>query len=142
MIMFTKKFRKQLGRCPGGYYKTNLICKENHPLLQNNESRSLGRLNKLIRNLNRSKSLEVYDKALQGQIRKVNVGRVTESEKSVDTQKGEEVFYLPNSPVILESAESTKVRIVYDAPAKASKSTVPLNVLTLVHLFKIHFMIS
>ena len=77
--------------------------------------------------------------ALQDQIKEVNVERVTESEKSVDTQKSEEVFYLPHSPVILESAESTKLRIVYDTSAKASKSTVPLNVLTLAHLVKIHF---
>ena len=34
----------------GGYYKTNLISKENHPPLQNNGSSSLGRLRNLTRN--------------------------------------------------------------------------------------------
>ena len=37
-------------------------------------------------------------------------------------QKSEKVFYLPHRPVILESAESTKLRIVYDPLAKASKN--------------------
>ena len=59
--MFTKKFREQIERGSGGYYETNLIWKENHSPLQNNESRSFGRLNNLIRNLNRSKSIEAYD---------------------------------------------------------------------------------
>ena len=45
----------------------------------------------------------------------------------MDTQKSEEVFYLPHRPVILESAESTKLRIVYDASAKASKNSPSLN---------------
>ena len=53
---------EQLGRDPEGYHETNLIWKENHPSLQNNKSSSLGRLSNLIRNLNRLKSVEAYDK--------------------------------------------------------------------------------
>ena len=53
-----EKLREQLGRGPGEYYETNLVWKENHPPLRNNVSSSLGRLNNLIRDLNRSKSLE------------------------------------------------------------------------------------
>ena len=60
-----EKFREQLGQGPGEYYGTNLIWKENHLLLQNNERISLGRLKNLIRNLNCSKSLEAYDKVMQ-----------------------------------------------------------------------------
>ena len=52
---------------------------------------------------------------------------MTESEKSVDIQKSKKLFYLPHRPVICESAESTKLRIVYEASAKASKSIVSLN---------------
>ena len=122
-----EKFREQLGRGPGGYYKTDLIGKENHPPIQNNETSSLGRLNNLIRNLNRSESLEAYDKVMQDKIREGIVEKVTESGKSIDIQKNEKEFYLPQRPVIRESAESTKLRIVYDASAKASKITVSLN---------------
>ena len=51
-----------------------------------------------------------------------------ESEKSVDIQKSEKVFYLPYKPVIRESAESsTKLRIIYDASAEISKNGVSLN---------------
>ena len=89
-------------------------------------------MNNLTRNSNRSMSLEAYDKIMQGQIGGGIVERVTESEKSVDIQRSEKVFYLPHRLVIHESVESFQLRIVYDASAKASKSTVS----------KIHFMAS
>ena len=60
-------------------------------------------------------------------IREGIVERVTESEKSVDIQKSEKVYYLPHRPVIRESAESTKLRTVYDASAEVSESNVSLN---------------
>ena len=122
-----KKFREQLGRGSAGYYETNFIWKENYPPLTNNESSSLGRINNLIRNLNCSKCLEAYDKVMQDPIREGIVERVTESEKIVDIQKSEKVFYFPHRPVIRESAESNKLRIVHDASAKSSKSTASLN---------------
>ena len=90
-------------------------------------------MNNLIRNLKRSKSLEAYDKVIPyGKVIQDSIGegivqRVTENETSVDTQKSEKVFYLPYRLVIRESAESTKLRIVYEVSVKASKSTVSLN---------------
>ena len=36
-------------------------------------------------------------------------------------------FYLPHKPVIREEAASTKVRVVYDASAKAHPNAVSLN---------------
>ena len=36
-----ENFKEQYGHAPGGYYETNLILKENHPSLQNNENSSL-----------------------------------------------------------------------------------------------------
>ena len=62
-----------------------------------NESSNLGRLSSLIRNLNCSKSLEAYDKVMQDQIREGIVERVTESEKSIDIQNSEKLFYLPQA---------------------------------------------
>ena len=37
------------------------------------------------------------------------------------------VFYLPHKPVVREAAESTKVRIVFDASAKANDNSPSLN---------------
>ena len=73
------------------------------------------------------KSLEAYDKVMQDWIGEGIVERVTEIEKCVDIQKSKKVFYLPHRPVIRESVESTKLRIAYNASAKASKRTVFLN---------------
>ena len=64
---------------------------------------------------------------MQDQIGEDIVERVTESEKSLDIQKSKKVLYLRHRPAIRESAESTKLKIVYGASAKASKSTVSLN---------------
>lgn len=36
-------------------------------------------------------------------------------------------FYIPHKPVIRESAESTKLRIVFDASAKANEKSPSLN---------------
>ena len=56
---------------------------------------------------------------MQDQIRQSIVERVTESERSVDIKKSEKVFYLPQRLVIRASAESTKLRKVYDVSTKA-----------------------
>ena len=37
------------------------------------------------------------------------------------------MFYFPHRPVIRESAETTKVRIVYDASSKPAKNSASLN---------------
>ena len=36
-------------------------------------------------------------------------------------------FYIPHKPVVKERAETTKLRIVYDASAKAQADAVSLN---------------
>ena len=47
-------------------------------------------------------------------------------EPAEDEAKGKE-FYIPHKPVVHESAETTKMRIVYDASARASEKTPSLN---------------
>ena len=84
---------------------------------------SLGRLHSLTKNLIRSNKLGEYDKIIQEQINEGIIEKMRETKKS---EKGKE-FYLPHRPVIQESAETTKIRIVYDASAKPIKDSVSLN---------------
>ena len=60
--------------------------------------------------------MKEYDEIIQNQVAEVVVERVTSE------PVGKE-FYLPHKPVVKESAESTKTRIVFDASAKANHST-------------------
>ena len=64
-----------------------------------------------------------YDKIIQEQINEGLVEKVSETK----TFKKEKEFYLPHRAVIRESAETTKIRIVYDASAKHNKESIPLN---------------
>ena len=48
-------------------------------------------------------------------------------ERVTDEPQGEREFYLPHKPVVREAAESTKMRIVFDASAKAEQTSPSLN---------------
>ena len=97
------ELRKQLGWDSLGDYESNLIWKENHPPLRSNEVNSLGRLHSLTKFLIRSNKLREYDKIIQEQINEGIIVKVSETKTS---EKGKEV-YLPQRPVIRESAETT-----------------------------------
>ena len=84
---------------------------------------SLRWLHNLTKNLIRSNTLREYDKIIQEQINEGIIGKVSETKIS---ESGKE-FYLPHRPVIWESAEATKIKIVYDASAKPNKDSVSLN---------------
>ena len=116
------KFQKQLGRSDEGWYETNLIWKEKHPPLNNNKSGSLGRLNNLLRNLSRNNQLETYDDIIREQQK---AGIVETVDRNTSCQNRE--FYMPHKAVIRESAQTTKVRIVYDASAKPNSNSPLLN---------------
>ena len=45
-----EEFHKQLGYEPGGLNETNLVWKDNPPLLKNNKSNSIDRLSSLVKN--------------------------------------------------------------------------------------------
>ena len=64
--------------------------------------------------------LERYDSVIQDQLAQGIVERVEGEAK-------EREFYIPHKPVIRETAESTKLRIVYDASARASEKAPSLN---------------
>ena len=109
------KFKEQLRKDKNkGWYKTGLIWKDNCSTLTSNQSRSLGKLRKLLRNLQKNKKLfELYGQLIQEQLAEGVIERVTEEENF-----GQREFYLPHKTVIRDNAKSTNLRIVYDMSAR------------------------
>ena len=98
-----KEFREQL-TCR--WYEAALLWKGNHPPLPSNEQGSLKRKLKRIR-LEQSYSEIIEEQKAEGIMEPVD-----QSAEGVE-------FYIPHKPVIREEAASAKVRVVYDASAKA-----------------------
>ena len=117
------RFRKQLKQSDGGWHKTGLIWKTDHPVLTNNKSNSLGRLNNLLKQLKKNtEKFIAYEKLIQEELEEGIVKKVSD----IRPQKGKE-FYLPHKAVILEDAESTKRGAVYDASSKPNMTEPSLN---------------
>ena len=116
-----EEFKEQLRQSAEGWYETGLLWKHGHEPLPNNKQGSLRRLGNLGKKLQREPNLLArYDDVIQDQLATGIVERVTSE------PVGRE-FYIPHKPVIRESAESTKLRIVYDASAKANEKSPSLN---------------
>jgi hypothetical protein len=115
------EFKEQLIRRPDGSYETGLPWKGCHPPLHSNEMGSLRRLNNLVKKLEKQPGiLEKYDDVIQNQLSQGIVEKATA--KGVGR-----VFYIPHKPVFRESAESTKLRIVYQASARGNEKAPSLN---------------
>ena len=113
-------FKEQLTRDPAGWYETNLPWKANHPHLPTNETGSKRRLTSLVRKLTREGNYEQYDDIIKDQL---NEGVI---ERAPDEPSGKE-YYLPHKGVVKQSAETTKLRVVYDGSAKESSDKPSLN---------------
>jgi hypothetical protein len=114
------EFREQLTRSEEGWYETGLPWKGNHPQLPNNYNGSLRRLANLQRKLQLNGLTDSYSKIIDTQKAEGIVETASQDPQGVE-------FYIPHKPVIRESAESTKVRIVYDASTKANSGAPSLN---------------
>ena len=77
-------------------------------------------MNKLEKNLHRKDLTAKYNKVIQDQIVEGIV------EKAPIEASGQQ-FYLPHKPVVRETASTTKLRVVYDASARASPNQPSLN---------------
>ena len=85
----------------------------------------MGRLNSLLKNLKlEPDKFKEYDDIVKRQLQDGI------AEIAPETADKTEEFYLPHKPVYWEDAESTKVRIVYDASAKATKDSLSQRLLT------------
>ena len=114
------EFKEQLTRSEEGWYETNLPWKANHPPLPSNQAGSLKRLETTVRKLEKQGIIESYNEIIKTQLEEGIVEEVTEPVQG-------RVFYLPHKPVIRTSAETTKLRIVYDASARETNNAPSLN---------------
>lgn len=115
-----EEFQEQLGRSPEGWYETGLPWKSNHPPLPANEMGSRRRLENLIKRLKSSNRYNDYNDIITQQL-KDGVIEPAPSEAS------DKEFYIPHKAVVKNMAESTKLRIVYDASARESRTSPSLN---------------
>ncbi|KAK3716737.1 hypothetical protein QZH41_006308 [Actinostola sp. cb2023] len=115
-----EEFKEQLTRDKEGWYETGLPWKGDHRPLPNNKEGSLRRLSSLTRKLERQTLTEKY-------------GEIIDEQKATGVVESAEIpavgreFYIPHKPVVRAEAESTKLRIVYDASARAYDSAPSLN---------------
>ena len=114
------EFREQLSRNEAGWYEAALPWKGNHPPLSSNKQGSLRRLENLKRKLERIGMEQAYSEIIEEQKAEGVVEAADQEPRGVE-------FYIPHKPVIREEAVTTKVRVVYDASAKAHPNAVSLN---------------
>ena len=113
-------FKEQPSGSPSGYYEASLPWKANHPPLPTNEAGNRRRLTSLVRKLKKDVNYEQYDKIICEQLEQGII------EKASNEPTGKE-HYLPHKAVIRKSAETTKLRIVYDASAKEQGDQPSIN---------------
>ena len=114
------EFKEQLVRSEQGWYETGLPWKGDRSALPNNENGSLQRLRTLTRKLQRAEQTAEYDSIIKEQKEQGII-------ESADQPAQGFEFYIPHKPVVRENAESTKMRIVYDASARAHPTAPSLN---------------
>ena len=115
-----QEFRSQLTRKPDGHYETGLLWKVGHPPLPNNKAGSMGRLKNLVKRLESDPdTMETYDNVIKQQLEDGIIEEVTTQQNTTNE------YYIPHKPVIRKNAESTKLRVVYDA--SASNNGISLN---------------
>ena len=106
-----------------GRYAVNLPWKEPKSSLPDNYMLSLSRLKGQIKRMKKDEATaKQYDAVIQEQLREGIVERVEDQNEVIDG-----THHLPHHPVIRESAETTKLRVVFDASSKASKNVLSLN---------------
>lgn len=117
-----QEFKDQLEQKKDGQYETGIIWKPNKDLLPDNKDGSIARLKVLRRRLLRDPKLfDTYEDIIHQQVEEGII------EKVESTESDKKVFYMPHKPVIRQNAESKKVRILYDASAKAKPTILSLN---------------
>ena len=107
------------------HYEINLIWKESHSLISDDKYGGIASFINSLKNLRRTNMSEAYDNIIQEQ-RANEIIEKSEVEEVNETVT-ERVLYLPHRPVIRESPETIKIKIVYDASSKAFQTSTSLN---------------
>jgi len=97
-------------------YEVSLPWRETHPALHDHYKLALRRLNGLLKRLKQNPEvLRQYDSVIREQLSKGIIESVQDS-----TPVTHPVHYLPHHAVVRDDKKTTKLRIVYDASAKAN----------------------
>ena len=106
----------------GSRYPVCLPWKEGHPQLPTNYGTSLYRLRTQMRRLEKDPDiLKEYGNMIEEQLQAGVIKKVAELENAP------KIHYLPHQAVVRKESATTKVRVVYDASSKESKSVACLN---------------
>ena len=106
-----------------GRYSVKLPWKLGHDPLPSNFANSVSRMKGQLKRLKREPEvLNEYDSIIKEQLSAGVIEKVSELE-----EPGGNVHYLPHHAVIRRDAETTKLRIVYDASSKETKKGTSLN---------------
>ena len=106
----------------GDRYSVSLPWKIEHKDLPSNYDICYSRLQGLLRKLKKDpETLVKYNEVIQDQLQTGIIEKVSKLEKA------EKVHYLPHHAVVREEAETTKVRVVFDASCRESRNSVSLN---------------
>ena len=106
-----------------GRYAVNIPWKEQKSALPGNFELSIARCKGQLKRYNKDENItKQYDKVIKEQLRNGVVERDRRKEEFV-----EETHYLLHHPVIWESAEKSKIRILFNASSKNNKSSLLLN---------------
>ena len=114
-----EEFQEQLERSPEGWYETGLPWRSNNPPLPTNEMGSRRRLDNLVKRLKASDQYDHYDIITQ----QLEDGVI----ELAPQEASDKEFCIPHKAVVKNTAETTKLRIVYDASAKESRTSPSLN---------------
>uniref|UniRef100_A0A914UIF5 Peptidase aspartic putative domain-containing protein n=1 Tax=Plectus sambesii TaxID=2011161 RepID=A0A914UIF5_9BILA len=117
-----QQFQKSV-KIKDGRYVVKWPWKDKNPDLPSNYILCMGRLVSTLKRLKEKPDiLQKYDDIMKEQLQK----NIIEPVKDVDQHSGI-VHYLPHHPVITPNKATTKVRIVYNASAKARRGAKSLN---------------
>ena len=105
-------------RFKNGRYEVALPWKDSHRILPDNYQLSLNRLDGLLRRLQQDNDIlhvREYDSVIKTQIQQGI--EIVEQPEQTDAER---VHYLPHHAVVRRDKDTTKLRIVHDAPSKVS----------------------